>query len=88
MITKYIAPIIDSVNKELPLYIITVGHYAQYKINRPYGIPHYQILLTVDGTGIMHIDKKKLRLTKGSIIVTPPIRPIYIAQSTIGQQCI
>lgn len=75
MIDKYLAPIIDSKDKELPLYVVTVGHYEQHKINRPYGIPHHQILLTVEGSGIMHIDKKKFTLTPGSILITPPHTP-------------
>lgn len=75
MINKYLAPVIDGDDAKLPLYVVTVGHYSQGKINRPYGIPHHQILLTTEGSGSLHLDKKKYILSPGSILITPPNTP-------------
>ncbi len=75
MINKYAVPIINADDAKLPLYVVTVGHYPQYKINRPFGIPHHQILLTTKGSGTLHLDRKKYILSPGDILITPPNTP-------------
>lgn len=75
MINKYVAPIINADDAKLPLCVVTVGRYPQCKINRPYGIPHHQILLTTKGTGSLHLGRKKYILAAGDILITPPDTP-------------
>lgn len=75
MISEYQAPVITDEDAKLPLCVVTVGHYPQCKINRPSGIPHYQILITTEGSGLLHLGKKKYTLTKNSILLLPPNTP-------------
>ena len=75
MINKYEAPIISSDDSNLPLCIVTAGEYPQHKINRPFGIPHQQILLTTKGSGMLYLNKKKYILSTGDILFTPSNTP-------------
>ena len=67
MITKYLLPIIKNEDKKLPLYVVTAEHYPQNKVIRPYGIPHYQLLMTLEGSGIVHLGKKKYTFKSGTV---------------------
>ena len=75
MITKYLLPIIKNEDKSLPLYVVTAEHYTQDKVIRPYGIPHYQLLMTLEGSGIVHLGKKKYTLSRNNILFLTPGTP-------------
>ena len=75
MATKYEFPLISNEDKKLPLYVVTAAQYKQIKIDRPYGIPHHQILFTSEGSGIVRLKNKQYTLSKESILILPPNTP-------------
>lgn len=75
METKYIFPIILESDKSLPIYVVTADIYSQAKIYRPYGIPHHQLLYTVEGSGYAKLKGKKYILTKDNFLYLPPHTP-------------
>lgn len=75
MATKYEFPLISNEDKKLPLYVVTAAQHNQAKIDRPYGIPDYQLLFTTKGHGIVRLEKKQYTLSQSNILILPPNVP-------------
>ena len=63
-------------DKRLPLYVATVGQVSfQSPIHRPAGIPDYQLLYTVCGSGIVRIREEDHIVKAGQVFILPPFTP-------------
>ncbi len=52
--------------KLLPVYVVNIGSYQhQTKMNRLYGLPHYQFLFCLDGRGILEIENEVHEISTG-----------------------
>ena len=69
MSTLYRQPILSKHDASLPIYVVTADKYSNNKVDRPYGIPHNQLLFTVNGTGTIHYNNKKYSLTQDSLLI-------------------
>ena len=62
--------------KRLPLYVATVGQVSyQSPIHRPAGIPDYQLLYTVCGSGVVRIREEDHTVHAGQVFILPPFTP-------------
>lgn len=77
MTTKYIFPVLNDVDKDLPLYVVTIGEEVHKGYtNRPHGIPHYQIHFTLSGSGMIVLNNKRIVIPPNSMMYLKP----YTAQ--------
>ena len=72
MTTGYYFPIVSNMDEKLPLYVNTAGTQYQNALNRAYGIPHYQLLFTLKGSGTYFEGNKKHILNQNCILFLPP----------------
>lgn len=65
-------PVITENDKTLPIYVTGIGNQnPQPPIERINGFPSYQVFLITNGSGILHIEKKRIAINKGDIIFLP-----------------
>lgn len=71
-IYKY-TPFLTKQELELPFYMATIGNPKfQPEVLRPDGIPHYQLLYTVAGSGRCRISNSDVQVGAGDILFLPP----------------
>ncbi len=74
-ISEYVQGLSEN-DKRLPLYVATVGQVSfQSPIHRPAGIPDYQLLYTVCGSGIVRIREEYHTVHAGQVFILPPFTP-------------
>jgi AraC family transcriptional regulator of arabinose operon len=80
---KYVFPLISNYDKQLPLYVVTVGSEIIINTNektktrtiRPDGIPDHQFLFTAEGSASVIFNGKKYIAGPNSIIYHAPNTP-------------
>ena len=67
---------VNDEDRELPLYVATVGEsIPQSPIHRPAGINDYQLLYTKSGVGIVRIREREYEVGEGELFILPPFTP-------------
>lgn len=62
----------SSINKEIPLNLLTIGTNQQPYLKRTVGLPYHQIFLTVEGQGVFRLSGiGDFELLPGEVIIIP-----------------